>query len=98
MFQDKTTREFQCEYCPRSFSRLSAYRNHLRTHCDQMFLNETGLSREESNTGSLQESNTLQEYNHFIESLNNEQVKLNDCQQENIYKVGFSINFDIYKK
>jgi len=44
MFQDKTSQEFQCEYCPRTFSKRSSLRNHLRTHRDQMYLNETGLN------------------------------------------------------
>lgn len=50
MFQPKTTQEFQCEYCPKSFSKRSSLRNHLRTHRDQMYLDETGLSREENVT------------------------------------------------
>ena len=31
---------FQCKYCPRTFSRRGAFRNHLRTHRDQMYLDE----------------------------------------------------------
>jgi len=76
MFQDKTTREFQCEYCPRSFSKLSSYRNHLRSHREQMYLDETGLSREENTTRDT--SQELQEYSLFLEYLNNEQVTLED--------------------
>lgn len=86
MFQDKVTREFRCEYCPRSFSKLGSYRNHLRTHRDQMFLDETGLSREENNTTSP--SQELHDYNHFLESLNN------DYWREKVYKVS-SINFNL---
>lgn len=39
---------FQCKYCPRSFSRRGAYRNHLQSHRDQMYLDENNLTREES--------------------------------------------------
>ena len=79
MFQDKTTREFWCEYCPRSFSKLSSYQNHLRSHREQMYLDETGLSREENTTRDIsQELNSSQEYSLFLERLNNEQVTLED--------------------
>jgi len=39
---------FQCNYCPRSFSRHGAYRNHLRSHRDQMYLDENNLTREKN--------------------------------------------------
>ncbi|CAB4413656.1 unnamed protein product [Rhizophagus irregularis] len=39
---------FQCKYCSRSFSRRGAYRNHLQSHRDQMYLDENNLTREES--------------------------------------------------
>jgi hypothetical protein len=67
MFQNTTTQEFRCEYCPKWFSKRSSLRNHLRSHRDQMYLDETGLSQEENITisGSL-----LQEYKLFMESLN----------------------------
>ena len=58
MFQTKTTQEFRCEYCPKTFSKCSSLQNHLRTHRDQMYLNETGLlCKENANiSGPLQES------------------------------------------
>jgi hypothetical protein len=58
MFLTKTTREFQCEYCLRTFSKRSSLRNHIRTHRDQMYLNETGLFGREniSISGPLQET------------------------------------------
>ncbi|CAB4383195.1 unnamed protein product [Rhizophagus irregularis] len=59
MFQIKTTQEFRCEYCPKTYSKRSSLRNHLRTHRDQMYLNETGLFGEENTYIShpLQEAN-----------------------------------------
>ena len=39
--------EFQCEYCPRTFTRRGAFRNHLKKHRNQMFLEENELTREE---------------------------------------------------
>jgi uncharacterized Zn-finger protein len=39
---------FQCRYCSRSFSRQGAFRNHLRVHRDQMFIDENNLTREEN--------------------------------------------------
>ena len=58
MFLTKTTRNFQCNYCLKTFSKRSSIRNHLRTHRDQMYLNETGLfGKENTNTnGPLQET------------------------------------------
>ena len=91
MFQDKTTREFRCEYCPKSFSKRSSYRNHLRSHRDQMYLDETGLSLEETATTSTRELDNSEEYRLFVESLNNEQaIMLEDYhRQEKVYKVRF---------
>ncbi len=40
---------FQCKYCPRSFSRRGAFRNHLQSHRDKMYLDENNLTREEEN-------------------------------------------------
>ncbi|CAB5313075.1 unnamed protein product [Rhizophagus irregularis] len=59
MFQIKTTQEFRCEYCPKTYSKRSSLRNHLQTHRDQMYLNETGLFGEENTYIShpLQEAN-----------------------------------------
>ncbi|CAB4387168.1 unnamed protein product [Rhizophagus irregularis] len=59
MFQIKTTQEFRCEYCPKTYSKRSSLRNHLRMHRDQMYLNETGLFGEENTYIShpLQEAN-----------------------------------------
>ncbi|CAB4437322.1 unnamed protein product [Rhizophagus irregularis] len=59
MFQIKTTQEFRCEYCPKTYSKRSSLRNYLRTHRDQMYLNETGLFGEENTYIShpLQEAN-----------------------------------------
>ncbi|CAB5377168.1 unnamed protein product [Rhizophagus irregularis] len=59
MFQIKTTQEFRCEYCPKTYSKRSSLQNHLRTHRDQMYLNETGLFGEENTYIShpLQEAN-----------------------------------------
>jgi hypothetical protein len=48
MFQSKTNKEFQCEYCLITFSKRGSLRNHLRKHRDQMYLEEAGLSREEN--------------------------------------------------
>ena len=90
MFQDKTTREFQYDYCPKSFSKLSSFQNHLCSHRDQMYLDETGLLCEGNTIMSLQELNTSHEYNLFIESLNKEQDMV-DCWQEKVYKVSFYI-------
>ena len=71
MFQAKKTHEFQCEYCPKWFSKRSSLRNHLRSHCDQMYLDETGLSREENtSTVSGPLLNTSQEYKLSIGNLN----------------------------
>ena len=58
MFLTKTTQEFQCEHCLRTFSKRSSLRNHIRTHRDQMYLNETGLLYKENVniSGPLQES------------------------------------------
>lgn len=39
---------FQCDYCSRSFSRQGAFRNHLRSHRDQMYLDENNLTREKN--------------------------------------------------
>ena len=64
------THEFQCEYCPKWFSKHSALRNHLRSHHDQMYLDETGLSREENTTVRGPLLNTSQEYKLFMENLN----------------------------
>src|SRR5436190_2678448 len=36
----ENNRIFQCKYCPRTFSRHEAFRNHLQMHKDQMYLNE----------------------------------------------------------
>ena len=71
MFQAKKTHEFQCEYCPKWFSKRSSLRNHLRSHRDQMYLDETGLSREENtSTVSGPLLNTSQEYKLSIGNLN----------------------------
>ena len=58
MFLTKTTQEFRCDYCLKIFSKCNSIRNHLRTYCDQMYLNETGLfGKENTNTsGFLQET------------------------------------------
>ena len=48
MFQSKTNKEFQCEYCLITFSKRDSFRNHLRKHRDQIYLEETGLFREEN--------------------------------------------------
>jgi len=71
MFQAKKTYEFQCEYCPKWFSKRSSLRNHLRSHRDQMYLDETGLSREENtSTVSGPLLNTSQEYKLSMGNLN----------------------------
>ena len=71
MFQAKKTHEFQCEYCPKWFSKHSFLRNHLRSHRDQMYLDETGLSREENtSTVSGPLLNTSQEYKLSMGNLN----------------------------
>ena len=71
MFQAKKTHEFQCEYCPKWFSKRSSLRNHLRSHRDQMYLDETGLSREENtSTVSGPLLNTSQEYKLSMGNLN----------------------------
>jgi hypothetical protein len=70
MFQAKITHEFQCEYCPKWFSKRSSLRNHLRSHRDQMYLDETGLSREENTTVSGPLLNTSQEYKLSMGNLN----------------------------
>jgi len=71
MFQAKKTHEFQCEYCPKWFSKRNSLRNHLRSHRDQMYLDETGLSREE-NTSTISGPllNTSQEYKLSMGNLN----------------------------
>ena len=71
MFQAKKTHEFQCEYCPKWFSKRSSLRNHLRSHRDQMYLDETGFSREE-NTSTISGPllNTSQEYKLSMGNLN----------------------------
>src|SRR3989337_1671708 len=43
---------FQCKYCPRSFSRRGAFRNHLQSHRDMMYLDKNNLTREEENTNT----------------------------------------------
>ena len=71
MFQAKKTHEFQCEYCPKWFSKRSSLRNHLRSHRGQMYLDETGLSREENtSTVSGPLLNTSQEYKLSMGNLN----------------------------
>ena len=40
----KNKNVFQCDYCLQSFSRHGAFRNHLRSHRDQMYLDENELS------------------------------------------------------
>ena len=71
MFQAKKTHEFQCEYCPKWFSKRSSLRNHLRLYRDQMYLDETGLSREENtSTVSGPLLNTSQEYKLSMGNLN----------------------------
>ena len=71
MFQAKKTHEFQCEYCSKWFSKRSSLRNHLRSHLDQMYLDETGLSREENtSTVSGPLLNTSQEYKLSMGNLN----------------------------
>ena len=71
MFQAKKTHEFQCEYCPKWFSKRSSLRNHLRSHRDQMYLDETGLSQEENtSTVSGPLLNTSQEYKLSMGNLN----------------------------
>ena len=71
MFQAKKTHEFQCEYCPKWFSKRNSLRNHLRSHRDQMYLDETGLSREENtSTVSGPLLNTSQEYKLSMGNLN----------------------------
>ena len=71
MFQAEKTHEFQCEYCPKWFSKRSSLRNHLRSHRDQMYLDETGLSQEENtSTVSGPLLNTSQEYKLSMGNLN----------------------------
>jgi len=71
MFQAKIIHEFQCEYYPKWFSKCSSLRNHLRSHRDQMYLDKTGLSREENtSTVSGPLLNTSQEYKLSMGNLN----------------------------
>lgn len=44
----KNKNVFQCNYCPQSFSRRGAFRNHLRSHRDQVYLDENELARNTS--------------------------------------------------
>jgi|RhiMetdeSRZDD1v2_1073273.scaffolds.fasta_scaffold2459250_1 hypothetical protein len=41
----KNKNVFHCDYCPQSFSRRGAFRNHLRSHRDQIYLDENELTR-----------------------------------------------------
>ena len=55
--------DFRCKYCSRTFSRRGAFRNHLKIHRDQMYLEENELTRENvsnSEINSVTIKNTLQ--------------------------------------
>jgi len=49
---------FQCQYCPRSFSRRGAFRNHLRSHRDEIYLDENEFLHEVSTPTTIR--NTFQ--------------------------------------
>ena len=55
--------DFRCKYCSRIFSRHGAFRNQLKIHRDQMYLEENKLTRENisnSEINSVTIKNTLQ--------------------------------------
>lgn len=87
--------DIKCDYCTRTFSRRGAFRNHLQTHRDQMYLEENKLTREEVAINSTTIRNTLQKTVPLIltdELIYNENpldVIVNDNNNENVMNVDF---------
>ena len=82
---------FQCNHCPRSFSRQGAFRNHLRSHRDQMYLDENNLTREENTKTSEQRSISTHQRTVLSPISINETVNLYNEQalELNVWKVEF---------
>lgn len=82
---------FRCKYCPRTFSRRGAFRNHLKIHRDQMYLEENELTRENvsnSATNSATIKNTLQKTITLADEIIYDEISL-DINDANIMNVDF---------
>jgi hypothetical protein len=77
---------FQCEYCPQSFSRRGAFRNHLRLHRDQIFLDENQLTREITMPSTSLQRTVLSPIldNNNVDLHNNQATLLEDWEDDTI--------------
>jgi Zinc finger, C2H2 type len=91
--------DFRCKYCSRTFSRRGAFRNHLKIHRDQMYLEENELTRENvsnSEINSVTIKNTLQKTITLADEIIYDEISLdiNDTNIMNVdfYEVKFKLN------
>ena len=83
--------DFRCKYCLRTFSRCGAFRNHLKIHRDQMYLEENELTRENvsnSEINSVTIKNTLQKTITLADEIIYDEISL-DINDANIMNVDF---------
>ncbi len=83
--------DFRCKYCSRTFSRRGAFRNHLKIHRDQMYLEENELTRENvsnSEINSVTIKNTLQKTITLADEIIYDEISL-DINDANIMNVDF---------
>ena len=83
--------DFRCKYCSRTFSRRGAFRNHLRVHRDQMYLEENKLTCENvsnSKINSVTIKNTLQKTITLADEIIYDEISLN-INDANIINIDF---------
>ena len=83
--------DFRCKYCSRTFSRRGAFRNHLKIHHDQMYLEENELTHENvsnSEINSVTIKNTLQKTITLADEIIYDVISL-DINDANIMNVDF---------
>jgi len=83
--------DFRCKYCSRTFSRRGTFRNHLKIHRDQMYLEENELTRENvsnSEINSVTIKNTLQKTITLADEIIYDEISL-DINDANIMNVDF---------
>ena len=83
--------DFRCKYYSRTFSRRGAFRNHLKIHRDQMYLEENELTHENvsnSEINSVTIKNTLQKTITLADEIIYDEISL-DINDANIMNVDF---------
>ena len=86
--------EFKCKYCPQTFTRRGAFRNHLKKHRDQMFLEENKLTREEVLEPTTINSTTINSTTMSSTTIRNTSQKTVPfiLTEETLYKQSLDIN------